>query len=64
MPRLRRGGVRPPESLLPLPRPHVTLLRTESPEPLSLEGGGPMAVSAPSPVPFDRHGLSSAAPVE
>ena len=50
-PRLRRGGVRPPESLLPLPRPHVALLRTESPEPLSVEGAVPMAVSAPSPAP-------------
>jgi hypothetical protein len=50
-PRLRRGGVRPPESLLPVPRPHVAMLRTESPEPLGLEGGAPMAVSAPSPAP-------------
>ncbi|KAI9434110.1 hypothetical protein H4582DRAFT_947950 [Lactarius indigo] len=63
-PRLRRGGVRPPESLLP--RAHVTLLRTESPEPLGVEGGGaPMAVSAPSPVSLDpRLGLSSPAPAE
>ena len=50
-PRLRRGGVRPPESLLPVPRPHVALLRTESPEPLGLEASAPMAVSAPSPAP-------------
>ncbi|KAH9174547.1 hypothetical protein EDB89DRAFT_549955 [Lactarius sanguifluus] len=63
-PRLRRGGVRPPESLLP--RSHVTLLRTESPEPLGVEGGAvPMAVSAPSPVSLDpRLGLSSPAPAE
>ena len=63
-PRLRRGGVRPPESLLP--RAHVTLLRTESPEPLSVEGGAvPMAVSASSPASLDpRHGLSSPAPAE
>lgn len=45
-PRLR---MRPPESLLPVPRPHVAMLRTESPEPLGLEGAAPMAVSAPSP---------------
>ncbi|KAH8988744.1 hypothetical protein EDB86DRAFT_2945792 [Lactarius hatsudake] len=63
-PRLRRGGVRPPESLLP--RSHVTLLRTESPEPLGVEGGAaPMAVSVPSPVSLDpRLGLSSPAPAE
>ncbi|KAI9453457.1 hypothetical protein BJY52DRAFT_1288907 [Lactarius psammicola] len=63
-PRLRRGGVRPPESLLP--RAHVTLLRTESPEPLSVEGGAlPMAVGATSPASLDpRHGLSSPAPAD
>ncbi|KAF8462178.1 hypothetical protein DFH94DRAFT_52048 [Russula ochroleuca] len=32
LPRLRRGGVRPPESLL---GQHITMLRTESPEPMS-----------------------------
>lgn len=39
-PRLRRGGVRPPESLLG--RPHVTMLRTTSPEPLA----------SPNPIPL------------
>jgi hypothetical protein len=32
-PRLRRGGVRPPESLLA--RPHIAMLRTTSPEPMT-----------------------------
>lgn len=62
-PRLRRGGVRPPESLLP--RAHVMMLRTESPEPLSVEGGAPMAIGVSSPASLDsRHGLSSPAPTE
>jgi hypothetical protein len=30
---LRRGGVRPPESLLA--RPHIAMLRTTSPEPMT-----------------------------
>ncbi|KAI9462058.1 hypothetical protein F5148DRAFT_1286521 [Russula earlei] len=41
-PRLRRGGVRPPESLLP--RPHVTMLRTGSPEPIA--GSTPASTSS------------------
>ncbi|KAI0294586.1 hypothetical protein BC826DRAFT_1185707 [Russula brevipes] len=44
-PRLRRGGVRPPESLLARPPPHVTMLRTTSPEPMAAT---PVAISAPA----------------
>ncbi|KAH9959188.1 hypothetical protein BC827DRAFT_518823 [Russula dissimulans] len=40
-PRLRRGGVRPPESLLS--RPQLTMLRTESPEPLASLNPSPSA---------------------
>ncbi|KAI0265985.1 hypothetical protein BC834DRAFT_969913 [Gloeopeniophorella convolvens] len=67
-PRLRRGGVRPPESLLS--RPHV-MLRTESPEPdpsmvasagVGTEGDMPPLVDAPTEPP---RGLSPApAPTE
>jgi len=62
-PRLRRGGVRPPESLLS--RPQATMLRTESPEPLAslnpspavganagaaVEGDVPSLNTSPAPV--------------
>lgn len=40
IPRLRRGGVRPPESLL---GQHIAMLRTESPEPMA---GGTAAATA------------------
>jgi hypothetical protein len=50
IPRLRRGGVRPPESLL---GHDIAMLRTESPEPIAGSNGGTTAAGASAGVESD-----------
>lgn len=60
IPRLRRGGVRPPESLL---GHDIAMLRTESPEPMSGSNGGTTAASASAGMEGDVPSLSNASTV-
>jgi hypothetical protein len=60
IPRLRRGGVRPPESLL---GHDMTMLRTESPEPMPGSNGGTTAAGASAGMEGDVPSLSNASTV-
>lgn len=60
IPRLRRGGVRPPEALL---GHDVALLRTESPEPMAGSNGGTPAAGASAGLEGDMPSLSNASTV-
>ncbi len=57
IPRLRRGGVRPPESLL---GQHIAMLRTESPEPMASSNGGTTAAGASPTMEGDAPSLGNA----
>jgi hypothetical protein len=60
IPRLRRGGVRPPESLL---GQDIAMLRTESPEPMAGSNGGTTAAGASAGMEGDVPSLSNASTV-
>jgi hypothetical protein len=60
IPRLRRGGVRPPESLL---GHDLAMLRTESPEPMPGSNGGTTAAGASAGMEGDVPSLSNASTV-
>jgi hypothetical protein len=60
IPRLRRGGVRPPESLL---GQDIAMLRTESPEPMASANGGTTAVGTSAGTEGDALSLSDASTV-
>jgi hypothetical protein len=60
IPRLRRGGVRPPESLL---GQDIAMLRTESPEPMATSNGGTTAAGTSAGMQGDVLSPSNASTV-